>query len=343
LTPRKSISVFGGGIAGLSAAQMLTRLGHAVAITAARPPAARRIALNGASRFLLERVWGCNLASASSHHMLERRILSWDGLAPVILDDDAVVADVADLVADMKSILERNNLIEWRAESACRAPDILAADADGRDRYVTGGKRKAVQAQVLLSETADTRALSVEATASGWLVILPIGGGMATLMGVAPGENVCLSTLLEESRYSRSAVSQVGPSSSPSSATPRLVIPSQSAGAEMRVGDTAMRFDPISGDGVAGALRGAHLAALVLDRRESGLDSVAPAAIYERRLAKAMLAHLEGLVRLYITAPLAKNWAYELRAMETMKSDIVAMWPDRETRAAVMENSLTTF
>jgi hypothetical protein len=29
--------------------------------------------------------------------------------------------------------------------------------------------------------------------------------------------------------------------------------------------------------------------------------------------------------------------------METMKSDIVAMWPDRETRAAVMENSLTTF
>ncbi len=334
---RKPITIFGGGVAGLSAAQILTRLAHPVAMRAVAPPRSRCVALNGAALFLLERIWGPALLHAAKGPVLERRILSWDGMEPAILDDQARVVDVAALASQMRSALKRNELVEWDDKGADGGPDIIAARSDGRGHYLEGGARQAVQAQVLLRDAADAWALHVETVESGWLVLLPVRGREAVLMGVALGENIRLDALLGESRYSCRAVAQLGPSSPPSSAAPSLFVSSRAAGAAMRIGDAAMRFDPISGDGIAGALRGAHLAALVLDRRARGAD---PCAIYAQRLARAMRAHLGGLMHLYGAAPLAKSWWHELQAMRAMDLAIGDLWPADSSRFAVTENSL---
>ncbi len=337
---RNPISIHGGGIAGLSAAQILTRLGHSVVISAAGQPSPRSVALNGASLFLLERIWGRDLLAVSTGHRLERRRLVWGGMEPAILDEPVVVDDVARLVERMTCALERDSLIEWDTAGTHGGPDIVAAKLDGVECYLSGGTRQAVQAQARLTDEADAQSMHVEAVASGWLVISPVGGGNATLMGVALDENVCLNTLLDESKYARAAIAQLGPSSAPSNAAPRLFVSAQFAASAIRIGDCAMRFDPISGDGVAGALRGAHLAVLLLERRCNGAESADSHAIYEQRLARAMRAHLGALARLYQDAPLAKSWAHELRAMQAMDQAIGKAWPSEETRVVIMEDSL---
>src|SRR6266853_1255190 len=167
---KKPIAIFGDGIAGLSAAQMLARLGHSVEISATDQPTSRRVALNEASLFLIERIWGRQLVDASAANTLDRRILFWEGSEPAVLVDHAVVVDVADLSARMKLMLEKNCLVTWSDASARDVPDLVAAPFGRRARYLSGGTRQAVQAQVLLNAEADRRALSVEAVASGWLV-----------------------------------------------------------------------------------------------------------------------------------------------------------------------------
>jgi len=337
---KKPLAIFGDGIAGLSAAQMLARLGHSVEIFATDPPSSRRVALNEASLFLIERIWGRQLMEAAAAKTLDRRIVFWEGGEPAVLIDHALVVDVADLSARMKAMLEKNCLVTWSDASARDEPDLVAAPFGGRTRYLSGGGRRAVQAQVLLSAEADARALYVEAVKNGWLVLLPTGGDRASLMGVALGSNVELEALLDETRHTRRAVVALHASSSSSSAAPRLYVPSNSAHSAMRIGSTAMRFDPISGDGVAGALRGAHLAALLLDRRAQDGDDFDTRAIYEQRLARAMRAHLGGLARLYSASPMAKSWRRELQAMQAMSRCIDKLWSADNSKVAIMENAL---
>ena len=338
---REPISIFGDTIAGLSAAQILSRLGHPVAILTGGHSVSRQVALNGASLFLIERIWGRDLLDGAVAHALERRILLWEGREPIVLAERALVVDVVDLAARMKSLLTQNKHLSWDDAHACEEPDIVAATYENRDRYLTGGTRVAVQAQVLLRDGAAADALHVEAIASGWLALLPIDDGKAMLMGVALDTKSEIDFLLDESKHTRRAVTEICPSFAPSNAAPRLFVSATSARAAMRIGGTAMRFDPISGDGVAGALRGAHLAALLLDQRAREGKRFDTAAIYGQRLARAMRAHLGGLSRLYGAAPMANSWSSELEAMRTMDFCVAELWPAEEPKVAIKENVLT--
>ena len=144
----RTIAIFGDGIAGLSAARILTGIGHRVVITAAGQVRSRCVALNAASCFLLERIWSRDLVQAAAGHALERRIVTWDGIAPTCLEDHAVVADVAVLCMRMKSMLAGDPSVAW--DKANREFDIVAATMDERGRYLHGGARCAVQAHCLL-------------------------------------------------------------------------------------------------------------------------------------------------------------------------------------------------
>jgi hypothetical protein len=331
------LEIFGDGIAGLTAGRILCALGHAVRIVPAKSPAPRRVALSGTALFLLERIWGGDLLQGLASHMLNRRILAWNSPEPAVLDEQAMVVDISDLAARMKTALRSNTHVAWTDE--CHNPLLVAAPFDGSDRYLTGGGRQAAQASADLCAGADSAALHVEAVAGGWLVVMPIGKDKATVMGVAAGEQVCLAALLAQSRQAMRIVSHLEPQLPPAGSMPRLRLPSDDPA--MRIGDSAMRFDPISGDGVAGALRGAHLGALLLDRGPQSSSGPALHRIYEQRLAQAMRAHLRGLNSLYADAPFAQAWAPELRAHAAMDAAIAKAWPAGRPAIAIAQNTLT--
>jgi hypothetical protein len=322
--------ILGGGIAALSAARILSELGHPVRIALSGTVQPRLVALNGAAQFLIERIWGGDLLHAAARHMLERRVLAWNGAEPLSLDDRAVVAEVSDLARRMREIAARSHLIEWHDD--CPAPRISALPAGGR--VLQGGRRTAVQARAILSPDADASALHIEATRSGWIALLPQGAGEATVMGVAT--DATLDALLEESRHLRRVVASLAPPSEPSPSAPRLLV--ALSGPSLAIGDAAMRFDPLSGDGIAGALRSAHLAALLVDRDASGQGPLHP--FYGQRMARAMHAHLGALGRLYEAAPFAAAWSTEFRAMEEMDAAIARIWPAVAVSYAILESSI---
>ena len=92
-----------------------------------------------------------------------------------------------------------------------------------------------------------------------------------------------------------------------------------------------MTFDPLSGDGVASAIRSAHLAAALADAERHGTSLDEVHAAYTHRLARAMTVHLKGLINLYAEAPFAAAWADEMAATETM---IEALAPLAESATA---------
>src|SRR5579872_3151480 len=333
----RTVRIFGDGIAGLSAARMLTALGQRVTVTGAGPIGARCVVLNAASSFLLERIWDRDLVQRAALHALEQRIVTWEGITPACVEDRGIITDVAALCRLMRSILDRDPMVEW--DDANREFDIVAAKLDDGGFYLSGGERHAVQASAWLVDGAYAHSMLVEAVPTGWLVGLPIGNSEATLMGVGRRKSVCLDTLLEASTLCRAAVRDVGPTSEPTGAAPRLFVASRTNQSVKRIGDVGMRLDPLCGDGIGSSLRSAHLAALLNCRARDATDFHAN-MLYEQRLAQALRAHLRGLAWLYQAAPLERNWAIELDAMEAMDRLLYRLSPAETLPIAVMEDSL---
>lgn len=333
------VTIFGDGIAGLSAARMFCDMGVCVSIAATSPPSPRRVALNEASLFLLDRIWGADLVRTASHHVLERRILVWGTEEPLVLDDRAAVVGTDALIAAMTRAANGNARLARSVGQAAGDCDIVAAGMAPHDRILSGGARMAVQADAILAKSADRHAMLVEAVEQGWLIVLPVGESKATVMGVTAGNAPCLKRLLAQSRYARLAVAEIAEPSRPSSAAPCLYVPPCDPAA-MHVGGSALRLDPISGDGIASALRSAHLAVLLFMEGLNAPDGGFPDTLYQRRLARAMRAHLGGIARLYGTAPLAGAWQDELASIAAMDIAIAKIWPDSPPTHAIMDKSL---
>jgi hypothetical protein len=103
-----------------------------------------------------------------------------------------------------------------------------------------------------------------------------------------------------------------------------------------------MTFDPLSGDGVAASLRGAHFAASLAEARRQGADLEMVRASYVRRLARAAQVHLQGLEALYAQAPFAAAWAGEIAAIGGMARELEPLAADEAAPAfAVSERGVT--
>lgn len=313
----------GGGLAGASAAQSLGRLGWQVNVSAATLRQGRAVALNGASRFLIENLWNDRLLPGVAMHRLGRRIIAWRGTHEVqAMEDEAIVADSAALARALQP---------YRAAESSAKADWIFAEAS-QERRLTGGKRTATTVEVVLGPNAEADALLIEATTAGWLALLPTGGPRAMLFAFALDSGNRLAELVDGSRLVRRSIVGRTATSTSFSAAPTFGWAAAEAGRQFAIGSAAMTFDPLSGDGVASAIRSAHLAAALADAAHRGATSLDDArAAYASRLARAMTVHLQGLIKLYAEAPFAAAWADEIAATEEM---IEALAPLAENAGA---------
>jgi 2-polyprenyl-6-methoxyphenol hydroxylase-like FAD-dependent oxidoreductase len=162
--------------------------------------------------------------------------------------------------------------------------------------------------------------LSVTATRSGWIFTAPHPQGGRAVLLVSPSAEVSPSTEHEVAERLaevgvRASAAQVTDVSHPEAVGPALAEP-LGRGNRLRVGDTALALDPLCGDGIGFALRGALLAQAVLARIDGESGRAESLGHYHERLRRAFVAHLGGCRDYYSSARCAEIWKSDVAAMD---------------------------
>jgi 2-polyprenyl-6-methoxyphenol hydroxylase-like FAD-dependent oxidoreductase len=311
--------IAGSGMAAASAAVSLTRFGWQVTMSPpARPRRGHAIALNSASRYLLDRLWP-GLMTGLPHHHLSHRVVLWREGAAQRIDEPGDVVDAAGLAERMMTRLAAAGARLNEAAREGASWTILATGRVASDAATSpGGRRIAFSAPVHLATTADRSGLLIEAVSTGWIGLLPTGMRSGIVFACTlPSPNApaaVMAGMMAESRLARRGIAALADVPSVLAAAPALRREHGDA-TVIHAGDAALAFDPISGDGAAAALRSAHLAAALGEAYACGTALGALRAFHDYRLERAMSVHLQGLLAFYGDAPFARLWRDECAAM----------------------------
>jgi 2-polyprenyl-6-methoxyphenol hydroxylase-like FAD-dependent oxidoreductase len=174
------------------------------------------------------------------------------------------------------------------------------------DRF---GDRTGHACQVALRGEGAEHTCRIEATASGWLFLMPEAVDRGWLLAIgAPAD-----ALLAESRTVAPAIDRVGAVRA-FDVTPRMA--SELCGPDwIACGGAALGFDPICGDGAAQAAREAILAAAVIAAIAEGADPEPLLVHYRSMLIAGMRRHLALSVQFYRTGGDGLWWRQQVRAL----------------------------
>lgn len=315
-------TIFGDGIGGASTAVSLMNFGWRVDFAAPSQRSQRAIVLGGACLYLLERMWGGDWLAGLPHHRLARRGIVWSDGDGQWVEESAIVVDAARLAASMaQRAAERG---ARRTRTADAGAWTIVATREASPDALAGGCRIAVAAPVATTGQFDPEAMLIEATRRGWLALVPTGARSAELFAFTverPTQQGWLERFARETRaIGRSVAAVVGPART-SEAAPRFRWPPH-RDSGLFVGDAAIALDPMGGEGVAAALRTAHLAAALSEACAQGVSRDEILQFYSMRLARVMATHLKGLIQLYQGSPFAPAWSDEIAAMRAMADTI---------------------
>jgi flavin-dependent dehydrogenase len=320
---RKRTLVLGCGVAGLTVAQLLSGRGWTVDCLAGTPGPGPVVVIGWPDALLLLELWQADEALFRSAHRLHGRVVHWEpGPAPSLAPAPALVMPIDRLT---------RVLADRAGAAGMRFVDTAQVDATDYDWVVQAGGRPAMAqasidfgrrcgaaAPVRLAPCAHTDRTVMESVADGWLFVIPHGLGRGTLQAVFCGPRgdpaADLQALLSQSRAASALVEEIAGRPIGFAAMPRLATTPCVSGS-IAVGDAALTLDPMSGGGIASGLRGAILAAAVLDATEGEGTSPACFEHYAQRLRDVMRSHVRSCIELYGRAVNAMAWRAEIRAM----------------------------
>jgi 2-polyprenyl-6-methoxyphenol hydroxylase-like FAD-dependent oxidoreductase len=332
--------IAGGSVSGLTLAWLLLRQGWSVDLYTRREAmGGPALVLKDATRALLLDLWGAESALLPPMHRLDERVVQLGSGHAHVVDD----ASWAARAEPLKGCLLRRLRLEGGARVAihedreCVPADSLAngrwhVAAGGRSsashdgERVAGGCRVAIAAEAELTGHVSLTRYGFEEHADGWLFVAPLGYGRAAVQFMVPAADDKTMASMLASAISRSAVAaavRLLPPFSIWPAYPTCVDPWIDTAA-IRIGDAAMAFDPICGDGTGQALRGALLASASLEAIEAGAPAGDIRTHYRRRLQFAFLAHLRACREAYRSFDARSIWTTELRDMTAAEACLEA-------------------
>jgi 2-polyprenyl-6-methoxyphenol hydroxylase-like FAD-dependent oxidoreductase len=316
------IVIRGSGLAGVAAAKLLHDRGMDVRFTAWPQRNDRIIAIPIETLTLASSLFDFNVADLKIGTIVTGRRVDWS-------DDDATIVPQTALACDAGG---------FAAALADRLPDRLriltgadddadwTIEASGRstDNQATGGRRVGQLARIA---DRDVQSITtIAATPHGWTFTLPHPAGGTAVLMVTPSASMAATT--PEAAAERLtaeglnvAAADILTLSSPQLITPHLAQP-LAAGNRLRVGDAAMAIDPLRGDGVGFALRGALLAQAVIAAIEGGGDRAQLFNHYDHRLREVFVSHLRGCSSHYRAARYAEIWRPDIVAMDRLAERI---------------------
>jgi len=257
---------------------------------------------------LLAALWQDPELFAGVHPIAARTVVWPAGAAPVLAPAPGYAIAATELLARLAARLPALASPEPAAWQIDTRPGDISAAAPAMRAF--GTRRAWLAAARLAPAMPEDRCLML-AAGSGWLFVLPLGAGAASVqyIGVAlppePADLLAAHPLTD-------GVAAVGDWSAPVAAMPRWRPDPVRIGV-LAVGEAALGFDPISGDGVGHALRGLVLAATDLAAITGGGDAAAILARHAATLRSAMAQHLKACSGLYADAGAA--FAGEVAAM----------------------------
>jgi hypothetical protein len=320
----KRAVVHGGGVAAVCCARVLAARGWTVRLSGVRVAPRPPLVLNQATVALLRDLFGSTRITGS--HVVRGRRVRW-GVAPAVdVREPALVVRGDDLVATLTGRLVVEERLSVRldagaVESGGDGEWIVSAGheaAPGAVRH-TWGARKILATEVALADPANAMASHMETTAGGWVFMAPTGRSTAVVQAmvpaVAPDPERQLEALVGAAGEIARRVDRVTAPVTVFDAAPALA---ESPGREgwIGVGEQVMRQDPLSGEGVGQAARGAVLAACVIDDGASAIALAARLAHYRARLETTMAAHLRGCRAFYAAAGFDASWREERAELE---------------------------
>jgi flavin-dependent dehydrogenase len=163
----------------------------------------------------------------------------------------------------------------------------------------------------------------------GWLFLLSLGEGKATLIAVGDTAD----RLLASSRLVAGRIAQtLQPPSPPVPAYPRLLRSLVEDGT-VACGTAAMSFDPLCGEGAGNAVREAFLAAGMIRAALAGADPAALAHHYAGRLTQGFVRHLQICLQFYSTGGSGSFWESQSDSLrhgiQELQVELSAMPPTR--------------
>ena len=265
--------------------------------------------LGAATAQLLAALWS-DPGLLAGVHRLDARAVRWNDDAAATQPGPGFTIDAADLSARLAARL-RIPLVSGHQGDCDWTIDARRAEPHAQ-RF---GTRTAQVAHAMLRGSEDMGTCRMEAVPDGWLFLLPLGGDAAALQFVTPGSARPVPAVLAGSSLVAASLASAGAWSPPLPAMAGATLPAAAPG-RLALGEAALSFDPIAGDGVGHALRGAVLAATTLDEVAKGGPAGPALARYDATLRAAMAHHLGLCVRHYRAATPGAVWDSEIVAME---------------------------
>jgi hypothetical protein len=251
--------------------------------------------------------------------MVNHRRVDWSNGAQGIVPHPALVCDLADLAAALTAPLLDAGCVDFEETDATPDDDVdWVLQASGRPPpKESNGVRVGQFARV--ATVSSFPHIAIVATASGWIFAAPHPeGGMAVLL-VSPSAALCATKTEDVSARLASIGLHASPGKVMEIAKPECVAPALAEplfhGNQLKVGDAALALDPLRGDGVGFALRGALLAQAVLARIDGGASRAESLRHYDARLRQAFVSHMRGCREHYQTVRHAEIWSLELAVM----------------------------
>ncbi len=267
---------------------------------------------------LASSLFGFDVADLKIGSIVTGRRVDWDGNPATVVPQTALACDageftaaLADRLPDRLRVLAgTDDETDWTIEASGRSADNPTA----------GGHRVGQFARIADRDVQSITAIA--ATARGWTFTLPHPvGGTAVLM-VTPSASMAAATADAAAERLTAegltvAAADILALGSPQPIAPYLAEP-LACEKRLRVGDAAMAVDPLRGDGVGFALRGALLAQAVVAAVDAGGERARLFNHYDRRLREVFVSHLRGCSSHYRAARHAGIWRSDIAAMDRL-------------------------
>lgn len=306
------VRIEGSGVAAAALAVLLARRGFGVAHDLVVATGERIVAIPEDTVDLLRALFGFNLRQRIAARAVTGRRVAWEEAAFTDVESPGLVCDVGDVVRCLRETLPAategvaSHEAEWR---------VVAHGRSTAEPALAAGRRVAAVGAIASLPAFDMSKTLIAAVHDGWLFACPHPASGVALTWVTPPEHVedsTVATAVDALWPGHGALVRVSAHRVP---TAPCFDAQCAAPGRLLVGDTVLAIDPLRGDGVGFALRGALLAQSVLTAIAQGGDAARYLAHYRARLARAFRRHVEECIAHYARASNANVWQAEIARM----------------------------
>lgn len=325
------IDIAGSGVAAAVSGLLAARSGHHVSAEFASDLSERIVAVPRATVDLIEELIGISITKVLPSRWLSKRYVAWDDQHFSVMHHETLAFDAQALTRVISSRID--TLASSSAglqNNISRCWKLVASGRSASASRIVAGARQAAAGWVAHLPGLDESAMLVACVPQGWLVACPHPAGGISLATVHPAtvkwtpQDALFQAVNHFWRDRTTKVEMRCNRWVPAAPSFEPVCVSQT---QIAVGEAAITFDPILGDGVGHAIRSALLARSVMAAIAGGANESDCLAHYRSRLAHAFAQHVRNSAAHYRGAWNFAVWSEEITLMRACAAAVPFLDP----------------